>query len=197
MTENFIKEYVELYRDIASKRKVFNKSLAILEQEMADKIQAFNDSIKDLTTKEKEYVSEIKKEGEDILRKIGKLLENKVNWYDINKYLKEFGIITEPYEDSTEDESYLGHNCRLRGIEEITDTHIKFAAEQCFGDEWEYGYVSIPVKYFGTNLLDDEDYLSKIFVNIEIQKEKNKEKSKQKEIAELEARLAELKGQTV
>ena len=197
MADNFVKEYVELSRDIESKRKVFKKSIASLEQEIADRTQAFNDSIQDLTIKEKEYVDKIKEEGEDILWKIGKILKNKVNWYDINKYLKEFGIITEPYEDSTEDESYLNYNCLLRTIEEITDTHIKFSAEQFFGDELEYGYVSIPIKYFGTNLLDDEDYLAKIFANIKIQKENDREEFKQKEIAELEVRLAELKGETV
>ena len=95
------------------------------------------------------------------------------------------------------DESYLNYNCQLSSIEEITDTYIKFNAELHFGDEWEYGYVSIPIKYFGTNLLDDEDYLAKIFANIENQKAKDREEFKQKEIAELEARLAELKGETV
>lgn len=197
MTENFVKAYVELYREIESKRKAFDKSLAILKQEMDDRIQAFNNSIQDLTNKEEEYFGEIKKEGEIILWKIGIILQNKVNWYDISKYLKEFGIITEPYEGSTEDESYLNHKCKLNSIKEITDTYIKFEAEQFFGDVYECGYVSIPIKYFGTNLLDDEDYLSKIFANIKIQKEKDREEFKQKEIAELEARLAELKGQTV
>lgn len=202
MTKEEIFAYRESIALEKQKKTEFNASIAALRKEIADKENAFRASIEDITTKNNADTKTIKKDGEEILKNIFYILRDKYGLFYPDYGIEEFGIII-PNEDEVNDEEEYTYykinlNCTLEYIQEITDTAIIFHASQDFRDgDYAVGTISIPIKYFeNPELLKDKDYINNVFKNIEIKNNEAKAEEKAAKIAELEAELAKLKGET-
>ena len=200
------KEEIFAYRDsINLERQLrddFENSIIDLKQEIKDRTETFKNNISELTTKNSANTDKIKKDGEEILQNIYSILRNKYGFFYPDYVIEEFGIII-PNEDEVDDEEEYTYykinlNCKLDYIKEITDTAIIFHASQDFRDgDYAVGTISIPIKYFeNPELLKDKNYINDVFKNIEIRNNEAKAKEKAAKIAELEAELAKLKGET-
>ena len=204
------KEEIFAYRDSINLeqqlRDNFENSIIDLKKEIKDRTETFKNNISALTTKNSANTDKIKKDGEEILKTIYSILRNKYGWFYQDYAAGEFGIIIsneDNDEDDDDEEEYKSNykinlNCQLDYIKEITDTAIVFKASQDFRDgDYAIGIISIPIKYFeNPELLKNKDYINTIFKNIEIRDNEAKAKEKAAKIAELEAELAKLKGET-
>lgn len=194
------RESINLERQL---RDNFENSIIDLKKEIKDKTETFKNNISELTVKNSTNTDKIKKDGEEILKNIFYILRDKYGWDYPDYSVEEFGIIISN-EDINEDEEECSYaykinlNCKLDSIKEITDTTIIFNASQDWLDgDYAFGTISIPIKYFEQpELLKNKDYINTVFKNIKIRDNEAKEKEKAAKIAELEAEIAKLKGET-
>lgn len=206
MEKQIFDKYVSIQAELQQKNSEFNKAnefleqeIKSLEQELSNRRKAFDESIKDLVEEKDSFTKDFTKSGRDILNKIGKLIGSKYGWYYPKEAVPGFGIIREIVEDEdTFDPDQSNFNitrCKLDRIEEINDTYVKFYAEEIWSDGWLTGYIRVPIEYFITDCLDDKSYIKSIYDKIDSKIADRRNAEKADEIAELEAKLAELKGE--
>ena len=206
MEKQIFDKYVNIQVELQQKNSEFNKTIESLEQqiksleqELSNRRKAFDESIKYLVKEKDSVAKDFIKSGKDILNKIGKLIKSKYGYYYPKEAVPGFDIIREITEDEdvfdTDTPNFDITRCKLDHIEEITNTHVKFYAEEIWSDGWLTGYISIPIEYFITDCLDDETYIKSIYDKIDSKIADRKNAEKVDEIAELEAKLAKLKGE--
>lgn len=194
MTAEEIKDYVELTKQLEKETKEFKASIADLEKELKRKRDMFELSVQDRKKKKEKQEQLFLVKGEKILEKIEKFFYDKYPFrYSIYcKAANAFGITF-----THEQKESITLGCTLTKIRKITNTYIIFDAKE-LEDEYSYlyGTVGIPIKFFEQpELLDDTTYLDEIITKINARLKKDQNVKKQKRIAELEAKLAELKGE--
>ena len=204
MEKQLFDRCVNVWTELQQKRSEFKKSIEPLEQELANRRKAFDESIKILVDEKFRAQEILLKWGGDILRKIAKLAELRYRWCYPDEAVSGFDILRlsasdddscETFLDETDGPNFDITHCKLTNIEEINDTYIKFYAEEYWGGEYMNGYIKIPIKYFTTNCLADEEYIKSIYDKIDIKMAERKKAEKAKEIMELESKLVELKGE--
>lgn len=206
MEKHIFDRYVSIQTELQQKQDEFKKSnesltqeIVTLEQELSNRRKAFDESINDLVKEKDSFKKDFIHSGKGILNNISKLIESKYGWYYPREAVLGFGIIREIAADEDvfdlDKSDFDITRCKLDHIKEITDTHVKFYAEEISSDGWLSGYISIPIEYFITKCLNDETYIKSIYDQIDSKIAERKNAEKANEIAELEAKLAKLKGE--
>lgn len=200
MNKGDFERYNKVCTTISNKHTEYKESVKDLEAELAKRQNEYNESIKDLAEEKDQIYEQIKKTGKDLLFRALLVLDKQIigrrfgaGW-TVGE--KELGLIFTKSKDSEYD---LSPKCRIRSIVKITDDYVVFNADEDLSDgDYADGTVSIPIKYFTSNLLYDKNYINEVTERTKqrIVKEK-KERERQEKIAEiatLKARLAELEG---
>ena len=199
MNTSDFERYNEVCTTISNKHDEYKESVKDLEAELARRRNEYNESIKDLAEEKDQIYRQIIQTGKDLLLQTRRVLDKitgsrfGTGW---TAGKKELGLIFTKSKDSEYD---LSCKCKIRSIVKITDDYVVFNADEDLGDnDYADGTVSIPIKYFTSNLLNDENYINAVAEHTKqrIAKEKIEKEEQEKiaEIASLKARLAELEG---
>ena len=201
MEKQIFDRYLDIQFELQQKRHEFDKSnkslkkeIEVLVQKLSNRRNAFNKSINNLCEEKRSIEEKFIKTGTVILNKIDKLIRSKY-WDYPKEALPEFVIIQTVFVNKKDHINFDISRCDLSRFEEIDNINVKFYSTERWSDQFITGYISIPIEYFITNCLDDEVYINSIYNKIDFKKTARKNAEKADEIAELEAKLAILKGE--
>ena len=187
MMNEVIKDFLDCSTNIDLQLKTLNKYITALETKIEAKREVFENNTRKLIDKKYKCSEKIINKGQEILNKITDIID-RINGFPTIDVLKEFDIIIKSDEDN-EDTSINGTD-ELEDIEQITKTAITYVAYADYGSD--KGFITIPLKYFDSNILDDETFISEICKKIKDNHRKKQIKEKKAAIAKLKKELDEL-----
>ena len=188
-----IKQYVEVSNELDVKALTHEQKIKTLTDLIDAEKASYKESIEKLTYKKNNLRSNIIVKGQEILDKITKIFEEKLDYYYPCAAAKNFDIIVERdnYDPDHDDSSGISTASNIENINDITSDYVKF-----FVTDTEYfsnrGYIYIPMKYFTTDIIDNDQYIADICKKFKEQEKEKERQSIQKEIDKLKAKLDEL-----